>query len=170
MTITLAHRAPPATTTPARPPRAPFDIAPACALKSTWASLQQRRFDRLRLAFERQGGFVQADRVSELLRPHWDQPMSRVARWIAFGEVVSVTWRTQVWLPLFQFERPSLDLLPATAQVVRDLRAVYDDWDLAEWFVAPHDLLAGRAPAADLCHDPCAVREAARRDRFVGRW
>ncbi len=175
MTITLAHHAPPATTTPARqvglrPSRASFDIDPARALKSTWASLQERRFERLRDAFVRQGGFVPADLVSELLRPHWDQPMSRVARWIALREVVSVTWRMQVWLPLFQFERPSLDLLPAAAQVVRDLRAVYDDWELAEWFAAPHDLLAGREPAADLSHNPCAVREAARRDRFVSRW
>lgn len=175
MTITLAQRPPPSTPTPFlqagwRPPRAAPEIAPGCALRATWASLQERRFERLRGVFAGLGGFVPADLVSELLRPHWDQPMSRVARWIALRDVVSVTWRAQVWLPLFQFERPSLDLAAAAALIVRDLRPVYDDWELAEWFAAPHDLLAGHAPAAVLPHNPCAVREAACRDRFVNRW
>ncbi len=163
MTITLAHRAP--SRQPAwRPP------SPACALRATWNERQERRFDRLRGALARHGGFAPADSVSELLRAHWDQPMSRVARWIAHREVVSVTWRAQVWLPLFQFERPSLDIVPAVGALVRELRPVYDDWELAEWFAGPHGALAGRAPAAEVLRNPCAVREAARLDRFVNRW
>jgi len=163
MTITLAHRP------PSRSPawRAP---SPACVLQATWSELQERRFDRLRGALARHGGFVPADCVSELLRAHWDQPVSRVARWIARREVVSVTWRSQVWLPLFQFERPSLDLVPAVAALVRELRPVYDDWELAEWFAGPHDALGGRVPAAEVLRAPRLVREAARRDRFVNRW
>jgi hypothetical protein len=85
-------------------------------------------------------------------------------------EVVSVSWRAQIWLPMFQFERPSLDIRPAVSDVIVALRQVYDDWELAEWFVRPHDVLAGRVPAIELACDPGAVKEAARRDRFVNRW
>lgn len=180
MTITLARHAQSAITMQSRhgiwrPPHAAFDVRSAlstsqCALESTWRSLQERRFDRLRAAFVRQGGLVSADDVSALLRGHWDQPISRVARWIAFREVLNVTWQGQVWLPLFQFERSSLDIIPAVSAIVRDLRPVYDDWELAEWFARPHDVLGGSVPAAQVACNPGAVREAARLDRFVNRW
>jgi hypothetical protein len=145
-------------------------LAPERALEDTWGVAQERRFAALRSALLRQGGCMPADAVCTLLRPHWDQPLSRVARWIAQRDVASVAWRGQLWLPLFQFERPSLDLVPAAADVVRTLRGVYDDWELAEWFARPHDLLAGRCPAARLATDPCAVMDAARVDRFINRW
>lgn len=140
------------------------------ALDITWRTLQERRFCALQAAFARVGGSAPADDVCGLLRPHWSQPLSRVARWIAGREVVSVTWQAQVWLPLFQFERPSLDVVPAVAELVRTLRPVYDEWELAEWFVRPHDLLGGQAPALRLGCDPCAVKEAARLDHFINRW
>ncbi len=140
------------------------------ALEAAWEADQVRRFTTLRSALARQGGCLAADEVCRLLRAHWDQPLSRVARWIARREVVSVSWRAQFWIPLFQFERPSLDLQPAACDVIGALRPIYDDWELAEWFARPHDLLAGRSPASRLACDPDAVREAARRDRFINRW
>lgn len=143
---------------------------PDAALDITWRTLQDRRFAALQAAYERLGGSAPANDVCGLLRPYWSQPLSRVARWIAAREVVSVTWRAQVWLPLFQFERPSLDVVPAVTELVRALRPIYDEWELAEWFVRPHDLLGGQAPALCLGCDSCAVKEAARLDHFINRW
>lgn len=140
------------------------------AIDATWVLVQERRFAALRAALVRQGGCLPADEVCALLRAQWDQPLSRLARWIVQREVASVTWRGQVWLPLFQFERPSLDVVPAAADVVRMLRCVYDDWELAEWFARPNSLLAGGSPATRITSDPCAVKEAARLDRFINRW
>lgn len=139
-------------------------------LEATWQTLQERRFAALQGAYVRHGGCTPADHVCGLLRTHWDQPLSRVARWIAQREVVSLTWRSQVWIPMFQFERPSLDLMPCVNELVHDLRSAYDDWELAEWFVRPHDLLAGRSPVVLLGCDPRAVKEAARMDYFINRW
>jgi hypothetical protein len=163
MTITLATR--------------PRKLAPGHdhwprerALQATWDNVQERRFAALGAALARNGGFVPADQLCCHLRMHWDQPLSRMARWIVRREVVSVSWRAQIWLPMFQFERPSLDIRPAASEVIAALRQVYDDWELAEWFVRPHDLLARRVPAAELACDPGAVKEAARLDRFVNRW
>lgn len=155
--------------TPARTTCEPSSLSDA-ALDITWRTLQERRFAALQAAFARMGGSAPADDVCGLLRPHWSQPLSRVARWIAGREVVSVTWRSQMWLPLFQFERPSLDIVPAVTDLVCALRPVYDEWELAEWFVRPHDLLGGQAPALRLAGDPCAVKEAARLDHFINRW
>jgi hypothetical protein len=143
---------------------------PDDALESTWHGLQERRLAALHAAFARHGGCAPADHVCSLLRAHWDQPLSRVARWIAQREVVSLAWQTQVWIPLFQFERPSLDLAPCANHVVRTLRSVFDDWELAEWFVRPHDVLAGRPPVVLLGCDPRAVTDAARMDHFINRW
>jgi len=154
------------------PPRPACEAAPLSdeALEVTWLTLQERRFAALHTAFARQGGSAPADTVCGLLRGHWDQPLSRVARWIACREVVSVTWRSQVWLPMFQFERPSLDVVPVVNDVVRVLRGVYDEWELAEWFVRPHDLLGGHAPVRLLGCDAFAIKEAARLDHFINRW
>jgi len=157
------------------PPSAPLcnDTAPILpdeALEFTWQIAKERRFGALDVAYARQGGWLSADQLCGLMRPHWEQPLSRLARWIAGGELVSLSWRSQIWVPLFQFERPSLDRHPAACDVVRALRPVYDDWELAEWFVRPHALLAGRSPVVRLACDPDSVKEAARMDRFINRW
>ena len=145
-------------------------ILPDESLEFAWQAAKERRFEALIAAYARQGGCLSADQLCGLMRAHWDQPLSRLARWIAGRELVSVSWRSQIWVPLFQFERPSLDRHPAACDVVRALRPVYDDWELAEWFVRPHVLLAGRSPATRLACDPGSVKEAARMDRFINRW
>lgn len=175
MTITLARagRAPMRAPLGAAASRPITDLTPLVAedaLDSTWAIVQEQRFAALHSALLRHGGCLPADALCALLRAHWNQPLSRVARWIVHREVVALPWRGQVWLPLFQFERPSLDPVPAASEAVRMLRDVYDDWELTEWFVRPNDLLAGDRPATRLSCDPCAVLEAARMDRFINRW
>jgi hypothetical protein len=140
------------------------------ALELTWQIARERRFAALNAALARQGGCLPADQLCGLMRAHWDQPLSRLARWIASRDLVSVSWQSQIWVPLFQFECPSLDRRAAACDVVRALRSVYDDWELAEWFVRPHDLLSGNSPATRIACDPRGVTEAARRDRFINRW
>ena len=139
------------------------------ALEATWQTLQERRFATLQASFARHGGCAPADHVCCLLRAYWDQPVSRVGRWIAHRDIVSITWQTQIWIPMFQFERPSLDIVPSVSELVKGLRSVYDDWELAEWFLRPHELLAGRSPVVLLACDPWSVKEAARMDHFINR-
>lgn len=172
MTITLvgARRLAPASPPCAAARDAAVSALPDEALELAWRVAKERRFAALSSAFARQGGCLPADQLCGLMRAHWDQPLSRLARWIAVREVVSVSWRSEIWIPLFQFERPSLDLSPGVCDVVRTLRPVYDDWELAEWFTRTHDLLSGRSPAALVACDPSSVKEAARMDRFINRW
>jgi hypothetical protein len=172
MTITLVGTRRPAPASPACA-AAREDAASALpdeALELAWQVARERRFAALGAAFARQGGCLSADQLCGLMRAHWDQPLSRLARWIAGREVISIACRSEIRIPLFQFERPSLDLVPAVRDVLRTLRPVYDDWELAEWFTRAHDLLSGLSPATQLARDPRSVKEAARMDRFINRW
>jgi hypothetical protein len=54
--------------------------------------------------------------------------------------------------------------------VVRELRDVYDDEELARWFVGDNEALGGRVPADVVATEPDAVLEAARTDRFIAGW
>jgi len=120
-------------------------------------------------AFERVGGLLTGDDLALLLRPSIDQPISRVAQWIARRQVVNFAWHTQFLLPVFQFEAVSLQPRPRVAEVIGELKNVYDDWELAAWFAAPNAWLDDDAPAKVITTNPVAVLRAARADRFVAR-
>src|SRR5205085_220740 len=116
----------------------------ASAGASRWP--EQRRFRVLERAFRKTGGIVCGDDLASLLRGRWEQPLSKVARWIVGRHAVSFTWRSAILLPMFQFDPPSLALRPSVADVVEELRDVFDDWDLASWFAEPNAWLGDAAP------------------------
>ena len=120
---------------------------------------------RMQMALHASGGVVTGDAFSVLLRCHCDQPLSRLARWIVNREIVSFEFHSR--LPMFQFVRPMLTVHSGVPQVIGELSGVFDDMELAEWFVTPNSWLAGALPA-DLVHaDGEHVLAAARADRFV---
>jgi hypothetical protein len=126
-------------------------------------------YRELETAFLRQGGLAGADAVTELMRPCMDQSISRLARWIVDGEVLSVQWGSRLLVPLFQFDRFSMLPRPAVGEVIRELAPVRDDWSLALWFARPNPLLGWVAPV-DLIQDhPEAVVDAARDQRLLLR-
>ena len=55
----------------------------------------------------------------------------------------------------------------AMAPLQDELRPVFDDLELALWFVTPNDWLGGARPAFAMHHSLPAVLQAARADRFV---
>ena len=113
------------------------------------------------------GGVVSGDELSGLIRGPAGQPISLIARWIVNRQVVSIPWRSQTLLPLFQFDLHGSSLQPAVERVVAELTGVFDDLELAIWFAQPNTWLDGVAPVHVLSHDVFAVLEAARADRFV---
>ena len=113
------------------------------------------------------GGIVSGDGYSQLLRDRLDQPISTLARWIVYREVVSFEIDGQIWLPIFQFDPVNLHVRPGVLQVIHELRGVFDAWELAEWFGLPNSSLAGQTPASEVLRSGRAVLEAARIDRFV---
>ncbi len=136
---------------------------------SAFVDIEDRQFQALRCAYARTGGLVYGDEMACLLRPHADQPVSVVARWIVARTIVNFEWRSQTFIPLFQFTRADLSLDAASAIAVKELGTVFDDWELALWFAQPNSWLHGRAPADAVAASPSEVVAAARADRFVAR-
>ncbi|HEX6704129.1 MAG TPA: hypothetical protein VF169_05160 [Albitalea sp.] len=126
-------------------------------------------FDAMEAAYWRSGGIVSGDELALMLRCCSEQPLSRLARWIVAREVVSFDRHGTTWLPLFQFERASMSLRPEVAAIVEELVDVFDDGELAAWFVVPNAWLHGGTPIDALAECPSDVREAARADRFIAR-
>jgi hypothetical protein len=52
-------------------------------------------------------------------------------------------------------------------EVIVEMRDVFDDLELTEWFANPNVWLDGDFPAHALAIDPKRVHETARADRFV---
>jgi hypothetical protein len=117
-------------------------------------------------AYRNAGGIVSGDALAVELRRHSEQPLSLLARWIVDREVISVDWSARTWLPLFQFDLRYF-IVPGVRDVVAELVPVFDEWELAEWFVTANCWLDGALPLDTVRTDLAAVLAAARTDRFV---
>lgn len=127
----------------------------------------RHRLARLHQSLAENGGMVSAESVIGLLRKHRDQPLSLLARWIVDRRVLSIDDGGQRWLPMFQFDLHSLQVIDGVDRALGELRSVFDDDELVEWFATPNAWLAGRSPASLVATDASAVEAAARADRFV---
>ena len=95
--------------------------------------------------------------------------LSDLARAIASREVLSFEWGGHLWLPLFQFEYRELTVHTSVLALLRELSAVLDDWEMADWFVAPNAWLENSAPLSLVFADSARVLDAARALRFALR-
>ncbi|MDP3251271.1 MAG: hypothetical protein Q8M77_05110 [Hydrogenophaga sp.] len=126
-------------------------------------------------AFAETGGLVSGDDLAELIRHRCEendelsivQPVSLVARWIVSHSVVSIESPWGFMLPLFQFDVPRAAVHACMRPLLSDLRGVFEETELALWFVTPNDWLSGACPAQAMLGDLQSVRRAARTDRFV---
>ncbi len=59
--------------------------------------------------------------------------------------------------------------LDGVVAVTTELKDVFDDLELADWFIKANAWLGDDAPADRVITDPPAVLEAARADRFIAR-
>lgn len=115
--------------------------------------------------YQSKGGLVSGEAVALLLRDSVDQPLSKLARWIVTRAVVSFASQSQTLLPLFQFDMSTMSLRTGIAEVTRTLSPVFDDTELAKWFVRPNHWLHGAMPLDTIAHDQPFVLEAARADK-----
>ncbi|NDP40134.1 MAG: hypothetical protein GZ093_15525 [Rhodoferax sp.] len=118
-------------------------------------------------AYRGSGGLVREENVLAMFSRRCGLNADTLANWIAEREVIGFEWQSRTWLPIFQFNLFNMTRPPALAQVLAELIPVYDSWELANWFAQPNPWLADRVPADALEHDPSAVLQAARADRFI---
>ncbi len=125
--------------------------------------------DRAAATYQRHGGLVTGDACVEmLLRARGcAQPMSQLARWIVDRQVLCLDWHGVHMLPLVQFESARPRVKPAVRCALAELRDVFDDRELALWFVEPNEWLDGAMPIDCVEGDGDALHRAACADRYV---
>jgi hypothetical protein len=138
-------------------------------------SLSTIRWMETCAAFADSGGMASGDELAHRLsaggtkaaeEPHI-QGIALVARWIAAQSVVSVLGPRGWMLPMFQFDVPTATLKPSMAPLLAVLHGVFDEAELALWFVAPNNWLDGGRPAIVMCTNLPAALTAAYADRCV---
>ena len=80
-----------------------------------------------------------------------------------------MTCHSRTLLPMFQFRWPGPTIKTGVGEVIAELSGVFDDREIADWFVRPNNWLGQRLPAQVLDTQPEAVLQAARADRFVAK-
>jgi hypothetical protein len=128
---------------------------------------EDRQFLAMQRGFAQSGGLAKGDEVARMMRRDSKQPLSTLARHIVDRQAVSFVWCGQIWLPLFQFDLPDMRLRDDASAIVSVLTDLWDDWELALWFVQPNDHLGGVTPIQRFEADPFAVLQSARTDRFI---
>lgn len=124
-------------------------------------------FVSLLAAYRATGGLVRGEDVAEYLCRQGGDGFGALARRIAASEVVHFRWESIIWLPLFQFERPTLSVRPEVQDVLAELRSVLDNREVTLWFVTPNAWIEGRRPVDLVKSGSFELHCAARADRFV---
>ena len=124
-------------------------------------------FTALLAAFRASGGTARGDDVARLLEDHGLGDFIGLAKLIASGEVFGFEWRSELWIPMFQFELRDLSVQPATRQVLSALGSGFKGWSRAAWFARPNSCLNFLAPVDLLATRLPDVLDAARTDRFI---
>jgi hypothetical protein len=145
-------------------------LEPATSTRSFAVPLRRREdvaLAELVAGYGAHGGLASTEEVVGLMRPHWRQPISILAKWIIGRKVVSFMSRTQFVLPVFQFARPRMTPNDAVGDCSIELGDVMGVEAFAAWFVRPCEWLGRRMPVDLLSNDPDAVVDAAGRTRLA---
>jgi hypothetical protein len=118
-------------------------------------------------AFQAAGGLALEEDLVAQFRRRKGPNAAELAWWRARREIIAFQWRTDTWLPLFQFSRFELAPHPQMRPVLEALNSVYEPWGVANWFATPNTWLQDRSPVRVLMDNLPAVLYAAKIDRLI---
>ena len=121
-------------------------------------------FDAMRDAFRSTGGMANGDDLARLLEDRRIGDFITLARLIVSEQIFAVGWRNTCWVPMFQFDMHNLSIKSGPRQVIAELSVVYDDWNVAAWFVRGNARIDACRPVDRLRADLPGVLAAARAD------
>lgn len=130
------------------------------------AQAEDVRFEGLLRASRAFGGLAREREVLLRLAGRSIDAAGQIEDWIKRHEGIHFRWSAVDWWPMFQFDTV-MSLRADVARVAAELRPVFDDWALAEWFVEPNRWTASRPPLDLIERDWSNVLQAARGDRFL---
>ena len=118
-------------------------------------------------AYREFGGLARAQEVVSMMMADGAPGITTCAQWIVGGNLLSFEWQSQIWIPLFQFDRTDMSLQAGIGEILKDLSATMEPWEQAAWFSQPNLWLAERCPAELLRADRIGVVNAASATRFL---
>ena len=130
---------------------------------------EDRAFVSLLPVFRATGGLATGHEVSERFVQRQPDGLSKLARAIAAGEMISFSWQANLWLPMFQFDLHTMEMNMAVNKIISELRPIMDGWEITQWFAAPHSALANVVPLEALHSMPEIILDAARTERNLHR-
>jgi hypothetical protein len=139
------------------------------ATATTLDPASETEFARMESAYAPHGGMLRSQDAVRHMREHWEQPISVLAKWIVARAMITIDWRYDIMIPMFQIDTRSLGLRPGCREIVAELRDVMDDWDIARWFAAGNPWLGGSTPVDMLAASWREAFHAARVARFIAR-
>ena len=129
--------------------------------RSAQDAQRNQHFVNLLNAFRRSGGLARVPEVAARFHTYGND-VSPLAGWINQRQVISFEWQSQIWIPLFQFNRATMALHEGLIEVRSALAQAFAPWQQAVWFSQPNHALGDRVPAQVLVLDCEAVAMAAR--------
>jgi hypothetical protein len=138
---------------------------PVAHQTQTWPRAWQ--FTAMRDAYQASGDLMRAPELVSLWQSQGVINTDLLAQWILARKVISFEWQAETWLPMVQFNRNTMTLVPGFEDIQAELVTVYNDCDVARWFSLPNTWLADRSPASALHSDAQEVLTAARAQRYV---
>jgi hypothetical protein len=113
------------------------------------------------------GGIARAQEVASMTMSRCGPDVKTLAAWILDRQLLSFEWQSQIWIPLFQFDRSSMALHPGLGMILSMLTPAYAPWEQALWFTQANAMLGDRIPAHVLPLDHPAVLRAARESPHI---
>jgi hypothetical protein len=129
----------------------------------------QIEFASMEYAYAPHGGMLHSGEAIRQMRDVWDQPISVLAKWIVARTMITITWRHDILIPMFQIDLAARALRPGCSEIIMELRDVMDDWDIARWFADGNPWLGGLTPVDMLIASWREAFHAARVARFIAR-
>jgi hypothetical protein len=120
-------------------------------------------------AYAHHGGVLRADEAVLWMRSDWDQPISVLTKWIVSRAMITIDWRSEILIPMFQIDSQARGLRLGCREIISELNDVMGDWEIARWFATCDPWLGGLAPVDMLAVSWQKVLDAARVARFIAR-
>src|SRR5450830_179066 len=115
----------------------------------------------LLLAYRSSGGMLNGEDLGQILTAYRRPEDASLATLIATRALFCFTWRSVVWVPMFQFDLRDLTINAKCRSIFLELEKSFDDWGAANWMAQPNCYLNEKKPIDLLESDFHAVLDAA---------
>jgi len=113
------------------------------------------------------GGMAPVQDVAARFEHRNGPALSVLHSWIAARALIGFEWRSEIWVPWFQFSQQTMSPHRSLRAIFEALSSVHEPWEMANWFASPNHWLGDRIPVDMLLTDLPSVLRAAKVDQYI---